>query len=316
MTKSQELKYWVGFSLAPKIGPSKFKKILNYFPSLQEAYEASFWELKKSGLEENIVQEFITKRREINLDKEMEKLEKEDIKLLTLYDEDYPHLLKEIYNPPYLLYYKGAKPVKDEFSLGIVGTRKASSYGQQVTPEIVGDLTQNGITIVSGLALGIDGLAHQTAYKTGGKTIAVLGSGLDKQNIYPSQHRFLAQKIIEAEGTLISEFPYGTLPLKFNFPYRNRIISGLSLGILVIEAGETSGALITARYALEQNREVFAVPGSIYSQNSLGSNNLIKMGAHAITSASDILDALNLSSATTISPTRKLCPIPRKKKFY
>ena len=189
-----------------------------------------------------------------------------------------------------------------------MGTRKYSSYGQQAVEYIVKDLVRNNLTIVSGLALGIDALAHQAALAAGGKTVAVLGSGLDKQNIYPSQNRYLVNKIMETGGSVISEFPLGTPPLRYNFPQRNRLISGLSLGTLIIEAGEKSGALITAAYALEQNREVFAVPGSIHSLVSAGPNKLIKEGARVVTSASDIIETLNLTQATAYISAKKIMP--------
>ncbi len=275
---------------------------------MEAAYKASFNELKKAGLEEKIVSEFISKRAEINPESEWERLEKEGIALLTIRDEKYPKILKEIYNPPALLYYKGLFSDDEEFSLAVVGTRKMTSYGQQITPEIISDLSKNGLTIVSGMALGIDALAHETALKNNGRTIAVLGSGLDSQNIYPAHNRYLAQKIVEQGGLVISEYPLGMLPLKYNFPARNRIISGLSLGTLVVEAGESSGALITAKCALEQNREVFAIPGSIYNQNSIGTNNLIKLGARPVSSANDILESLNLSQATNFIANQKIVP--------
>jgi DNA processing protein len=304
-----DLKYWLGLSLFQKFGPTRFAKMRHYFPSLKEAFLADSHDLIKAGIEEQIALEFITKRQEIDLDQEMEKLARENIQLVTINDEDYPALLKEIYQAPPLLYYKGTlKAESDHFAVSVVGTRKISSYGQQVTPEIVRELVGSGVTIVSGLAVGVDALAHETTIEAGGRTIAVLGSGLDSQNIYPSANRYLSQKIIEGGGLLLSEYPCGTLPLKHHFPYRNRLISGLSLGTLVIEAPENSGALLTARYALDQNREVFAVPGNIYAENSSGPLNLIKMGARPVTTAQDILDTLHLNLARDFVQTRKIVP--------
>lgn len=270
---------------------------------MEEAWNAPASYLQKIGLGEEITEEIIARRPLINPNQEWEKLEKEGIQVITIQDKDYSSLLKEIYDPPALLYYKGSFSKKDSFSLGVVGTRKASPYGLEVTPPIVRDLVRSGLVIVSGLALGIDALAHETTVKEGGRTIAVLGSGLDQQSIYPSPNRYLAQKIIESDGLIITEYPVGTLPLKQNFPARNRIISGLCLGTLVIEAPETSGALITARDALEQNREVFAVPGSIYNPFSVGPNELIKKGAKLVNSAQDILETLNLQ--TSFLPEKK-----------
>ena len=302
-----DLAFWNALALFPKFGPKRFKKIYSYFPNMQEAFGASFGELKEAGLEEEIILEFLEKRKEIDSEKEFGKLEKEGIKILTIKDKNYPKRLKEIYNSPAFLYYKGELQ-KDEYSLGIVGTRKMTSYGKQAVLEIASQLAQSGVTIVSGLALGIDALAHQAAIDFKARTIAVLGGGIDKRTVYPSRNLKLAEKIVEQGGVMISEYPIGTPPLKQNFPYRNRIISGLSLGVLIIEAPEDSGALITARYALEQNREVFALPGSIYSQNSSGPNNLIKMGAKLITSGADILESLNLMQATEFIEAKKIVP--------
>lgn len=302
-----DLLYWNALALFPKFGPKRFRKLYSYFPSMQEAFGASYNQLKEAGIEEEIVSEFLGKREQTDLEREWEKLEKEGIKIITILDKNYPARLKEIYNPPALLYLKG-KLQKDEYSLAIVGTRKPTAYGRQAVLEITSQLAQNGLAIVSGLALGIDGLAHQACLDAKGSTIAVLGGGIDKKTLYPAKHQGLAEKIIEQGGAVISEYPVGTVPLKQNFPYRNRIISGLSLGVLVIEAPEDSGALITARYALEQDREVFALPGSIYSQNSLGPNNLIKMGGKLVTSAADILGELNLRQAIEFIAAKKIVP--------
>ena len=302
-----DLKYWNALNLEPKIGPARFKRLINYFPTMKQAWQASKYELQQAGLENKVIAALQTKRREISPDTEMAKLAKEDVKIITIKDKNYPRLLKEIHNPPALLYFKGKFPIKDELTLGVVGTRKITSYGRQITPELVGELVRQQITIVSGLALGIDSLAHQSTLDNNGRTIAVLGSGLDKFNIYPYTNRQLAQKIQE-RGAIISEYPLGTPPLKQNFPARNRIISGLSKGVLVIEAPTKSGALITAQFALEQNREVFAVPGNISQSNSAGPNNLIKMGAKLVNSGQDILDELNLTSTTTVPQNKKVVP--------
>jgi DNA processing protein len=215
-----------------------------------------------------------------------------DVKKITFEDDNYPKLLREIYNPPKELYFWGELKTEEYYPLAVVGTRKISSYGKQVTIDLVKKLTQYGLTIISGLALGVDGLAHQVCLENKGRTIAVLGSGLN--HIYPAVHKKLAEKIVKNNGAVITEYPPETKPAKWNFPNRNRIIAGLALGVLVIEAPEGSGALITARYALEFNREVFAVPGSIYHKNSFGTNQLIKLGAKLVNTAEDILEAFNL----------------------
>ncbi len=217
----------------------------------------------------------------------------ENIKQINISDKDYPEILKEIHSPPKSLYVRGGFDEKDKIAIGIVGTRNYTSYGKQVALNIAGDLAEAGITIVSGLAKGIDTFAHQAALEKGGRTIAVLGSAVDSSSVYPSCNKKLADKITK-NGAVISEYAPGTKSEIYFFPQRNRIVSGLSLGVVIIEAPEKSGALITATCALEQNREVFAVPGSIYSKNSVGTNKLIQMGAKLVNSANDILDELNL----------------------
>lgn len=211
---------------------------------------------------------------------------------ITIQDKNYPPLLKEIHDPPQELYVWGNLKPKEKYPLAVVGTRNVSQYGKQVTTELVTELAKQGLTIISGLALGIDGLAHQSALDTNARTIAVLGSGF--YHLYPREHKKLAENIVKSGGAVITEYPPDAKPTQKTFPARNRIIAGLALGVLVIEAPMRSGALITARHALEQNREVFAVPGSIYNKNSDGTNNLIKMGAKPVTNPEDILESFNI----------------------
>ena len=215
------------------------------------------------------------------------------IKIVKIEDDNYPKLLKEIYNPPRFLYYRG-KILKNETCFAIVGTRRCSDYGKEIAFSTAQDLAQTGITIVSGMARGIDTFSHRGALECKGRTIAVLGTGLDEKSIYPKENLKLAKKISENEGCLISEYPPGTYGKKQNFPERNRIISGMSLGTLVVEAKLKSGALITANWARKQKRRVFAIPGSLHSLNSKGPHLLIKKGAKLIETASDILKELNL----------------------
>ncbi len=217
----------------------------------------------------------------------------EGIKTVSINDKNYPMLLKKIKDAPRILYFRG-KIKNEENCFAIVGTRMASVYGKQIVLEIAGDLAEAGLTIVSGLAPGIDTFAHQAAMERKKRTIAVLGTGLDEKSIYPQSNLKLVKKILETGGALVSEYPPGTRGSKFTFPRRNRIISGLSLGVLVIEAKTKSGALITAQYALEQKRKLFAVPGSIYSSNSKGPHYLIKNGAKLVERTNDILEELNL----------------------
>lgn len=262
---SNDLKFWLSILQIPNIGPQKFKKLYNYFSSMEAAYNAFGSELKDSGLDDKTIDQFIISRQKINPDKELEKINSENIKAITIFDESYPKPLKEIYSPPPVIFYKGNIENYNEYALAVVGSRKISSYGKQAINEILPPIIRSQITIVSGMAIGIDSYAHQCAIDLGQQTIAVLGSGLDSQNIYPPSNKHLLEKIVENNGIVITEFPYGTMPLKHNFPLRNRIISGLSKGVLVIEAQKNSGAMITAKYALDQNREVFSVPGSIFS---------------------------------------------------
>jgi DNA processing protein len=311
-----DLKYWIAISQFAKIGAARFKKLYNYFPDMQAAWNANLLELRQSGIEENTAQEFILKRKDIDPELEMAKVQKENIQAITIKDVEYPKLLQEIFTPPALLYVKGdLNNLNHKFNLAVVGTRKVSNYGRQITPTLVKPLVQNGFSITSGLALGVDALAHQAAVEVQGKTIAVLGSGLDQQSIYPSSNRYLAQNILNHGGTIITEFPIGMMPLRHNFPTRNRIIAGLSLGTVVIEAAETSGALITAYCALEQNREVFAVPGSLLNRNSIGTHKLIQKGAKLITNYQDILDELNLQEVKSFITNQKILPASLEEKL-
>lgn len=307
MADINDIKYWLPFSYFGKFGPVRFRKILSYFPTMAEAYRASGADLMQAGIEEKYVGEFISARPELHPDKLMAEVAANGISLLTIEDKNYPARLRQIYDAPALLYVRG-KLEDDEWPLGVVGTRKITSYGRIVVPRIVGELAKQGITIVSGLAFGVDALAHSVTLENKGRTVAVLGSGLDDKTIYPAVNLNLARRIIESGGAVISELPPGTPPLKQNFPHRNRIISGLALGVLVIEADVNSGSLITAKLALDQNRDVFAVPGSILSPVSAGPNNLIKMGAKLIVSAADILEALNLTEVLSFSESKKIIP--------
>ena len=230
-----------------------------------------------------------------------------DAEKITINDQGYPAALKEIHNPPKELYVKGKITGQDKVAIAVVGTRKYSQYGKQVCLDITAKLAKLGITIVSGLARGIDTFAHQAALEAGGRTIAVLGSGMDRESFFPSANYALAEKITE-NGAVISEYPNGTRATNFTFPQRNRIVSGLSLGVIVVEAPESSGALITANLALEQNKEVFAIPGNIYEKNSEGANKLIKEGAKLVTCVEDVLDELNLSHLLQKSSKIKIKP--------
>jgi len=309
MPGQEEIKYWLSMAKIPGLGPVRLKRIWEHFDSMKRAWEADLENLRGAGLEQKIAEEIVFLRQRINPDEEFLNAQKEGINIVTLADKSYPKLLKEIYGPPAILYYKGELFGEgDEFAVAMVGTRKYSSYGKLVAMNIASELSNQGITTVSGLAIGIDGLVHEATVNQKARTIAVLGSGIDETSIYPSANRYLAKKIIENNGLLLAEYPPGTIPNKQNFPQRNRIIAGLSVATVVIEAPETSGALLTAKHALEQNRDVMAVPGNIYSQNAAGPNNLIKMGAKLVTSASDVLEALNMKQVKDFIDNRKISP--------
>jgi len=287
-----DLKYWLGFNLVKGIGPAKVQALLDYYGSLATAWQANEFELYKIGFDKRAVANLLEARREVNLDVALAQAQQANIKLLTWETADYPNYLREIPNPPPLLYLQGDLLEQDRWAVAVVGTRRLTSYGRQVTRDLVAGLVQNNITVVSGLARGIDAIAHKTAVELGGRTLAVLGSGLDA--IYPADNRALAQEITQGHGAIISEYGLGIQPEAKNFPPRNRIISGLSLGVIIVEAGERSGALITTNFALEQNRDVFAVPGNINSPASQGTNKLIQEGAKLVTRVEDVLEELNL----------------------
>lgn len=293
----RELKYWLALGKSSKIGSVGFSKILATHRSIEEIFKASKGELLSLKLPEKLVSD-ILKSQENNPDQLLSEIEKREINIITSLDADYPPLLKEIFDPPAILYYKGTLP-KDELCLGIIGSRKPTEYGIETTHELSFELATKGICIVSGMAIGIDTIAHEAALKAGGRTVAVIGCGMDY--IYPSRNVNLVKGIIE-NGAVVSEFPIGVPPMKQNFPMRNRIISGLSKGILVTEAAERSGSLITANFALEQNRDVYTIPGSIYNKNSAGPHNLLKVGAKIVTSAKDILEDFELESIQKETP--------------
>ena len=287
-----DLKYWVAFNRIQGIGRARFLQLESYFGSLEQAWTAGAADLKAAGLDSRTVESIVSSRPEISPDAEMELLQRYRVKVLTLNDPAFPARLKEIYDIPPLLYVRGELTADDDWAIAIVGTRGATVYGRQVTERLVADLVHNRITVVSGLARGIDSVAHRTALDAGGRTVAVLASGLDIA--YPAENTKLAQAIME-RGALVSEYPLRTKPKADHFPRRNRIMAGMCLGVVVAEAGDSSGALITANLALEQNREVFAVPGSVLSPRSRGTNRLIQEGAKLVRNVEDILEELNLT---------------------
>lgn len=286
--------YYNAFNLIDGIGPVKFKKLAKYFGNLENAWQAGAKELEKSGLDEKVIEKISAFRPKISPEKEWEKLHNEQIKVITVKNKEYPELLKQIYDPPAILYVKGNLAEALKYPLAVVGSRKVSSYGIRAINDIVGSLARSGVNIISGMAFGVDTAAHETAISNGAKTVAVLASGIDAKNI--SSRKQIAEKII-ANGAIISEYPVGKPAKKHQFPLRNRIVAGLAPAVLVIEAAEKSGAMITPRLALENNRDVFAIPGSIYSPGSKGTNNLIKQGAKTITDPQDILEEFGLTKS-------------------
>ena len=290
---SDELKYWVAFSRIPTIGRARVALMEGYFGSLEKAWHAGSGELAAAGLDQRSVKAVLSRRPTVSPDAEMERLSRLEINVFTIKDPGYPSLLSEIYEYPPVLYVKGEILPEDGRSVTVVGTRKTTAYGREVANQIAGDLARNGVTIVSGLARGIDSIAHRAALDAGGRTLAVLANGLD--TVYPPEHASMAQEITR-RGALISEHPPGVRPEAKNFPRRNRILSGLTPGTVVVEAGEGSGALWTVRHAIDQNREVMAVPGSILSPASRESNRLIQDGAKTVLDYTDVLEELNFSA--------------------
>ena len=289
-----ELKYWIAFNRVRRVGRARVAMLEAHFGSLSQAWGASSAQLQQAGLDRRTAATAARSRSKIDPDAEMERVQQAGVTALTWHDDGYPPRLKEIYDKPPVLYVKGEILPEDERALAVVGTRRPMAYGREVARQITSDLAQNGLTIVSGLAKGVDGIVHRAALEAGARTIAVMGSGLDV--MYPREHGELASQIAE-NGAVVSEFPLGTRPDSQNFPRRNRIISGMSLGTLVAEAPESSGALLTARHALEQDREVFCIPGSILTLNSRGGNRLIRdSAAKLVTCADDIIEELNLTT--------------------
>lgn len=287
--------YWIALNAVKGLGPVRIKQLLSLYESPESIFREKSNVLQKTGLipEASLRQlgdpDLLTEAQ-----KQIDYAQSHAVRIFTLNDPDFPELLREIFAPPPVLYAKGnIQSAFSRHSIAVVGTRNPTAYGKNATEHLVKDLTGHSIAVISGLASGIDSFAHRTCIESKGTTIAVLGCGID--TIYPAANRHLAQQVQE-QGALVSEFPIGTEPLAFNFPRRNRIISGLSAGVLVIEAGKKSGSLITAHFALQQGREVFAVPGSIFSEKSEGTFNLIKSGAVPVRSAQDVIDNIQVLS--------------------
>ena len=290
------LGYWIALSQTPGLGAARFRMLESHFDGdMATAWRAPQRELRAAGIGGGVANAITESRDKVDPERELERLFRSGVGAVTWHDSEYPARLKEIPDPPPVLYRKGDLHPEDENSVAVVGTRRPSDYGKRVTTELCGALATRGITVVSGLALGIDAQAHKAALDTRGRTIAVLGNGLD--TVYPRENRRLAERILGEGGALVSEFALGARPEASNFPRRNRIISGMTLGTLITEASETSGTRWTVYHALEQNREIFCVPGSIYSEASKLTNRLIREGAKLVCNVGDILVEIGLDTS-------------------
>lgn len=295
-----ELEYLLALHSVEGFGPFRLKKLFDHFGSFENIWNSKISNFSQFKFPEKLIENFKLARKDLDPGKYLLRLQKNGIKVMTIFDSNYPVLLSEIHDPPLVIYFKGE--MNDEIlkkCFGVVGTRKPTGYGRVVTEKLTRELIEAGLTIVSGLARGIDTIAHTVAIEARGKTLAVLGGGLFE--IFPSENLGLAEKIAAGFGAVLTEFPPSYPHLAGNFPARNRIISGLSKGVLVTEAAQDSGSLITARLALEQNREVFAVPGPITSSMSDGTSSLLKEGAKLVSCAQDILDELGIKSGPQIN---------------
>jgi DNA processing protein len=298
-------RFYLAFNLVNGIGPARLDRLIERCGSIADAWRAGPADMMAAGLDAKACAALIKAQRTLDLDAELARVERAVVTLLTREMAGYPQALAQIPASPPLIYVRGRIEAVDDWSVAVVGTRSPTTYGREATRRLAADLAGAGVTIVSGLAIGVDTVAHHAALEAGGRTIAVLASGLDQ--VYPERNRALAEQIV-ASGALVSEFPIGTRPIPQLFPVRNRLISGLSLATLVAEAGAQSGALITVRYALEQGRDVFAVPGPIFSPKSEGPNALIRDGAGLVTQAQDILSALNLTAAAAQQEVQAALP--------
>ena len=294
---------WIALNMTPGVGPRAATKLLERFGSADAVFHARRPELESMRLKPETIDSIIKNEFHEKAAREFDLVKQIGGDVLILDDGSYPALLREIDDPPPVLYVKGDwQACFDLPAVGIVGSRMCSTYGENASEMLARDLASRGICVVSGLARGIDSAAHRGAIRGKGKTVAVMGTGIDA--VYPKENTGLVREILESGGAVVSQFPLGTPPLKDNFPYRNRIISGLSLGVLIVEASERSGSLITARLAMEQNREVMAVPGNITSANSFGTNYLIKSGAKLVQQWQDVVAELPSDISAAILPPK------------
>ena len=296
------MKDWIALNMTPGVGPRVTARLLEHFGSAEAIFDAPRRDLALLRLPPEAIESIASRELHARAESEIERVRQLGGDILVLDDGVYPALLRETYDPPVVLYVKGAwDECLERPCVAVVGSRRCSTYGQNAALMMSRELAQRGVTIVSGLARGIDAAAHRGALEAGGRTVAVTGTGLDQ--VYPRDHKKLVEEILSRGGAIVTQFPLGTPPVSENFPYRNRVISGLSLGVLVVEAAENSGSLITARLAMEQNREVFAVPGNITSRNSFGTNYLIKgAGAKLVQQWQDVAGELPAEIAAQLLP--------------
>lgn len=304
----EERGYWVALSMATGLGPIRFQRLLQICGDVRAAWRASDLDMAAAGLERRTIESLKRLRSTTSPAAALDALQRAAISALTIADEDYPSNLREVVDPPVVLFVRGRILPTDVSAVALIGTRRATQYGRAVADRLATDLAAAGVTMVSGLARGVDTVAHAAAVRAGGRTLAVLGNGLD--TVYPPENGPLARQIVDSgAGALVSEFAPGVPPDAVNFPRRNRIIAGLSRVSVIIEAGERSGALITADFALEQGRDVMVVPGPIFSPQSVGTNALLKQGAAPVTGVDDILAALGSEMATVQPETARQLPI-------
>ncbi len=306
--------YWLALALTQGLGPSRVKKLIEHYGTAERVFRASLTELEATGMRAVSAQSIATGKSLELAQQECAKASETGAQIISLSDPEYPSRLKEIYDPPVILFVKGSVEILSQAGIAMVGTRHPTPYGSGMAERLSTDLAARGLVIISGLARGIDTASHRGAVSVKGKTVAVLGTGIDV--MYPKENTRLAEQIVALGGALISEFPIGTHPAPQNFPIRNRIISGMSAGVLVVEAAEYSGTRITSRCALEQNRDVYAVPGNVTNKNSWGPNTLIKQGAKLVATWEDVWEELPTDVQNALSSMRNESPEPETASLF
>lgn len=306
--------YWLALALTPGLGPTRIRKLIEHYGTAERVFQASLTELEATGMRAVSAQSIATGKSLELAQQECEKAVEARARIISLSDPEYPSRLKEIYDPPVALFVKGSVEVLAQPGIAMVGTRHPTPYGSGMAERLSTDLAARGLVIISGLARGVDTASHRGAVAAKGKTVAVFGTGIDV--IYPRENTRLAEQILALGGALITEFPVGTSPTPQNFPIRNRIISGMSAGVLVVEAAEYSGTRITSRCALEQNRDVYAVPGNVTNRNSWGPNTLIKQGAKLVATWEDVWEELPAEVQAALSSMQNESPEPETASLF